>query len=383
MGADAPARRHGRRAQPRTSWGSDPGGSRRWPVESIRLCAYVRCVVAELRSSDLEAVLGFIHDARSPDALQPLTQTLLDRLTEVVGCDLARYKEIDLAKRIEIAYVPCTAEVRAFGFDDVEMTDQEWDDFFEEPCNRAARWARSGLFSFSELVSRGRVRARDIPIWERELGLEGCVDRMWIGIQGLSYAGVALDRGGRPFCERDRLLARVLQPHLTDLWREASVRRRLRATHALLDRDASNGFVLIGHGTVVESASPSARRLLREHFGAETVRLPEPIIDWLGSTREPLVIRTEDRVLFVEADQDASALMLSERPAVAEQLTPREREIMRCVADGLSNAEIARRLWIAPSTVRKHLENIFDKVGARNRTAALAKLRPSDLQLVG
>jgi hypothetical protein len=90
--------------------------------------------VAQLRSSDLEAVLGFIHDARSVDAPHPLTQGLLDRLAEIAGCDLARYKEIDLAKRIEIAYVPCTAEVRAFGFDDAEMTDQEWDDFFERTC---------------------------------------------------------------------------------------------------------------------------------------------------------------------------------------------------------------------------------------------------------
>jgi len=57
--------------------------------------------------------------------------------------------------------------------------------------------------------------------------------------------------------------------------------------------------------------------------------------------------------------------------------------LRRCVADGLSNAEIARGLWIAPSTVRKHLEHIFDKVGARSRTEALAKLRLSDLQLVG
>jgi hypothetical protein len=192
----------------------------------------------------------------------------------------------------------------------------------------------------------GDVRAL---LLEETLGQEVCVDRMWIGFLGLPYAGVALDRARRPFDERARLLARALQPHLTDLWREASVRRRLRATLALVDRDASNGFVLIGHGTVVESASPSAQRLLREHFGAETVRLPELIIDWLANrTREPLVIRTGDRVLFVEADQDASALMLSERPAVAEQLTPGEREIMRCVADGLSNAEIARRLWIAP-----------------------------------
>jgi hypothetical protein len=68
------------------------------------------------------------------DAPHPLTQGLLDRLAEITGCDLARYKEIDLAIRIEIAYVPCTAEVRAFGFDDAEMTDREWDDFFERTC---------------------------------------------------------------------------------------------------------------------------------------------------------------------------------------------------------------------------------------------------------
>ena len=48
---------------------------------------------------------------------------------------------------------------------------------------------------------------------------------------------------------------------------------------------------------------------------------------------------------------------------------------MRCVAAGLSNAEIGRRLWIEPATVRKHLEHIYDKLGVRSRTAALAKTR--------
>jgi DNA-binding CsgD family transcriptional regulator len=227
----------------------------------------------------------------------------------------------------------------------------------------------------------GDVRAF---LLEETLGQEVCVDRMWIGFLGLSYAGVTLDRARRPFDERARLLARALQPHLTDLWREASVRRRLRATLSLVDRDASNGFVLIGHGPTVEFASPSAHRPWAGISAPRPCVFLDLIVDWLPNrTCEPLVIRAEDRVLVVEADQDASALMLSERPAVAEQLTPREREIMRCVAEGFSNAEIARRLWIAPSTVRKHLENIFDKVGARSRTAALAKLRPSDLQLVG
>ncbi len=48
---------------------------------------------------------------------------------------------------------------------------------------------------------------------------------------------------------------------------------------------------------------------------------------------------------------------------------------MRCVAAGLSNAEIGRRLWIEPATVRKHLEHIYDKLEVRSRTAALAKTR--------
>src|SRR5216117_645411 len=57
------------------------------------------------------------------------------------------------------------------------------------------------------------------------------------------------------------------------------------------------------------------------------------------------------------------------------ELTPREQEVMRCVADGLSNAEIAQVLVVEPSTVRKHLENVYEKLGVRRRTAALAKLR--------
>jgi DNA-binding CsgD family transcriptional regulator len=59
----------------------------------------------------------------------------------------------------------------------------------------------------------------------------------------------------------------------------------------------------------------------------------------------------------------------------AERLTPREREVMQFVADGLSNAEIARVLVVELSTVRKHLEHVFDKLGVRSRTAAVAALR--------
>ena len=52
-----------------------------------------------------------------------------------------------------------------------------------------------------------------------------------------------------------------------------------------------------------------------------------------------------------------------------EPLTPREREIVRHVALGLRNAEVAERLSISEVTVKTHLNNIFQKLGLRGRTA--------------
>ena len=55
-------------------------------------------------------------------------------------------------------------------------------------------------------------------------------------------------------------------------------------------------------------------------------------------------------------------------------LTSRESEIMELVASGLTNAAIAERLWISPGTVKKHLDNVFAKLGVSNRTAASARV---------
>jgi DNA-binding CsgD family transcriptional regulator len=50
-------------------------------------------------------------------------------------------------------------------------------------------------------------------------------------------------------------------------------------------------------------------------------------------------------------------------------LTPREREIVDLVAKGKTNAEIAAALWVAPSTVKKHLEHVYAKIGVGRRAA--------------
>jgi DNA-binding CsgD family transcriptional regulator len=58
-------------------------------------------------------------------------------------------------------------------------------------------------------------------------------------------------------------------------------------------------------------------------------------------------------------------------------LTAREREVLRCVSAGATNKEIARQLSVSELTVRKHLENIFAKLGVHTRTAAVAQARIS------
>ena len=58
------------------------------------------------------------------------------------------------------------------------------------------------------------------------------------------------------------------------------------------------------------------------------------------------------------------------------RLTRREWEVLRLVAAGHSNADIASILFTSVSTVRKHLEHIFDRTGVRSRTAAVARMMP-------
>ena len=69
--------------------------------------------------------------------------------------------------------------------------------------------------------------------------------------------------------------------------------------------------------------------------------------------------------------------ILERQRALVEEphpLTARQTELLRLVAQGRSTSQIAEALFLSPGTVRKHIENIFERLGVTNRTAAVMRV---------
>ncbi|AKA04312.1 MULTISPECIES: response regulator transcription factor [Streptomyces] len=78
----------------------------------------------------------------------------------------------------------------------------------------------------------------------------------------------------------------------------------------------------------------------------------------------------------------------SESERLVESLTPREREVLRCMVAGLGRKAVAERLFLSPHTVRTHMQNVLGKLGVHSTLAAVALARragvgPADLEPAG
>lgn len=89
---------------------------------------------------------------------------------------------------------------------------------------------------------------------------------------------------------------------------------------------------------------------------------------WLGRK----LTRSTETVVLREVMVPAPAEFVRDEAKLESLgITPRELEILELIAQGLSNKEIAERVFVSENTVKTHSSRVFDKLGARRRTQAV------------
>ena len=108
-----------------------------------------------------------------------------------------------------------------------------------------------------------------------------------------------------------------------------------------------------------------------EHPLASSRAVPKAVLRWIRAYLSYLL--RETRVgPETESAQSAAA-------GLAEPLTMREVEILRLIAAGMRNQEIADHLFISLSTVKRHIANAYGKLGVSHRTEAIARANELNL----
>lgn len=126
-------------------------------------------------------------------------------------------------------------------------------------------------------------------------------------------------------------------------------------------------YGLLGGLLVVVLKFVEYRYLVVEHsleiYGGLVAAIFAALGIWLGlkltKTREIVVVKEAEPVRLDPAKVEAMGI------------TPREHEILNLIAAGLSNREIAAKLFVSENTVKTHSSRLFDKLNAKRRTQAV------------
>ena len=121
-----------------------------------------------------------------------------------------------------------------------------------------------------------------------------------------------------------------------------------------------------------------------EIYGGLTALIFAGLGIWLGlklTRKEQVIVERErivERELIVEREVPVPAetpFSLNEKRLQELAITKRELEILGLIAHGLSNREIAERLFVSENTVKTHSSRLFDKLSARRRTQAVQRAK--------
>ncbi len=180
---------------------------------------------------------------------------------------------------------------------------------------------------------------------------------------GLEAVRLTLER------DPDVVLMDLQMPHLDGAQAIQRIRReRPNIRVLILTTFANEDHVLAGinagaHGYLLKDATPEQLlQSIRAVYRGEAI---------LGSAVAATVL-TKFRGMI---ERDQNALPQKSPEEISALLTPRECDVLNLLAQGMSNQSIADALVVSVPTVKVHVSNILDKLGASNRTEAVVEAR--------
>ena len=336
---------------------------------------------------DLRALLGLIEIVNSARDPQAFRVSVLPALRELVPCAYAAYNEIDHTGGGAYALIE-PDEMQFAGDGETILAELA----AQNPLIAHHARTRDGrAVQIADFLTEDEWKATDF--YKQLFEPNGIVHQIAISLpsQPTLTIGIVLN-DERKFAPRDRDLLDLARPHLVGAYRNAQLHAiaaaQLRALERGLD-GAGAGVAVLGRDGVVHAAGELVQDAL--HIGP---RLSGVLGRWVderraaphGADGAPLVLPGANgdgsvviRFLRGTTRRDPDLLLVERRHDPLEAgalralgLTARQADILRLVALGRPSAAIAAELAISTGTVRKHLENIYRRLGVTTRGGAAA-----------
>jgi DNA-binding CsgD family transcriptional regulator len=202
------------------------------------------------------------------------------------------------------------------------------------------------------------------------------------------YVALVVNRDGTEFSAEERALLTEMRLHLVNLYRLVTHAEAVRRRDAALADDGWSVVLVDDSGTVLQSNDVAVTIGVDLSVGARLDNLwsamsGSPADPWAlarstvpvrvggGDAFEARLLRSPvgPHVLWIRQPR-----RLTEQDVMALGLTSRQAQVALLLADGYTNAAIAQKLGVADSTVRRHMEAIFDRLGVRSRAAVVGRL---------
>jgi DNA-binding CsgD family transcriptional regulator len=322
----------------------------------------------------------------------------------LVPADVSTYNEVDPAAGTVWAarpdtFVPSAAQLAVF---DAHHAEHPLIRYTQDSGDGSARRI-SDVLSADEF--HASVLYRD---FYKPLGIEHQM-AVTLAMPTPTIVAIALNRGSRDFSDRERRTLDTIRPHLVQTWQQVQDRARLsRLLATAVDVVRTFGTRVLILGDELDELTPGTAVNLYRYFGrpSRDHPLPARVAAWVESERTRLagpeppplsrVLRAQrdGRRLTLRylaaAEGHPPALLMTEEDAMPTDdralgfgITPREAEILQLAGTGATNAAIAANLHISAGTVKKHLDNIYAKLGVRSRVEAIAFIAGTQTSLPG